>query len=433
MIGYSVQSLYDVVDMFWIGKFSSSAIAGVVIFSTIFWLVEILNEVIGSSSVSMISQAYGKKDYQLTSKIIEQTLVFKFIVALIASAILFVAFKPAVTIFSKEEAVISSALEYGYIRIFFMPFFFLTYSTYTALRNIGEVSIPMFTMLAGGIANMFLDPLFMFDVIPGTRIPGLGLGISGAAWATVISNFIPFLIGLFILIKGVGGVKISIKGLFVTDWKIDKKLILIGLPNGGELLLRNLSYTVMMKIIGMFGTAYISAMGIIERFVGLSLVPLTGFSIGTSTLVGHSLGKDEESKAKKITLISSLYSFIVSLIFNSVMIFFRTQILGFFTNDAQVIQVGSIGMIYNGIGLMFISLSSSFSSAFFGAGTNILALLSSIISRWGVMIPYLIISLYVLKAAPEHIWIGLLLAEVFEALIASIFFVKAKWEKKRVV
>ncbi|MBP8657608.1 MAG: MATE family efflux transporter, partial [Fervidobacterium sp.] len=66
MIGYSIQSLYDIVDMFWIGKFSSAAIAGVVIFSTIFWLVEILNEIIGASSVSMISQAHGKKDYKLT-------------------------------------------------------------------------------------------------------------------------------------------------------------------------------------------------------------------------------------------------------------------------------------------------------------------------------------------------------------------------------
>ena len=433
MIGYSIQSLYDVVDMFWIGKFSSAAIAGVVIFSTIFWLVEILNEIIGASSVSMISQAHGKKDYKLTSKVIEQTLVFKFIVALIASAILLIAYKPAVLLFSKESEVVSSALEYGNVRIFFMPFFFLTYSTYTALRNIGEASIPMFTMLAGGIANMFLDPLFMFDIIPGTRIHGLGLGIAGAAWATVISNFIPFLAGLFILHRGVKDVKITIKGLFKMDWEIDKKLILIGLPNGGELLLRNLSYTVMMKIIGTFGTAYISAMGIIERLIGLSLVPLTGFSIGTSALVGHALGKDEESKAKKITLISSLYSLIVALVFNFLMIVFRSKIMSFFTNDIQVIQIGATGMIYSAIGILFVSLSSSFSSAFFGAGANILALLSSIISRWGIMIPYLIVSLYVLKAAPVHIWIGLLLAEIFEAIVAIIFFTKVRWEKKRVV
>jgi len=154
---------------------------------------------------------------------------------------------------------------------------------------------------------------------------------------------------------------------------IDKKLILIGLPNGGELLLRNLSYTVMMKIIGTFGTAYISAMGIIERLIGLSLVPLTGFSIGTSALVGHALGKDEESKAKKVTLISSLYSLIVALVFNFLMIVFRPN-NEFFTNDIQVIQIGATGMIYSAIGILFVSLSSSFSSAFFGAGANILAL-----------------------------------------------------------
>ncbi|HPV63678.1 MAG TPA: MATE family efflux transporter, partial [Fervidobacterium sp.] len=91
------------------------------------------------------------------------------------------------------------------------------------------------------------------------------------------------------------------------------------------------------------------------------------------------------------------------------------------------------GMIYSAVGILFVSLSSSLSSAFFGAGANILALLSSIISRWGIMIPYLIVSLYVLKAAPVHIWIGLLLAEIFEAIVAIIFFTKVRWEKKRVV
>jgi len=106
----------------------------VVIFSTIFWLVEILNEIIGASSVSMISQAHGKKDYKLTSKIIEQTLVFKFIVALIASAILLIAYDQRVCCFPKRAMSFHSALEYGNRRIFFMPFFVLDIFHVTLLR-----------------------------------------------------------------------------------------------------------------------------------------------------------------------------------------------------------------------------------------------------------------------------------------------------------
>ncbi|MBC7123883.1 MAG: MATE family efflux transporter, partial [Pseudothermotoga sp.] len=132
MGGFAVQVLYDIVDMFWIGKISSHAIAGVAVFSSIFWLVSVLNEIIGTGSVSMISQAYGAKDYARVNRTIEQTIVFKIFVALIASTLLFIFLKSLMTFFSKDERVITAALDYGYWRIFFMPVFYATYSVYTA-------------------------------------------------------------------------------------------------------------------------------------------------------------------------------------------------------------------------------------------------------------------------------------------------------------
>ena len=62
MLGFVLQAVYDIVDMIWIGRISASAVAGVTIFSTIFWIVAVLNEIIGSSSISMVSQSYGKGD-----------------------------------------------------------------------------------------------------------------------------------------------------------------------------------------------------------------------------------------------------------------------------------------------------------------------------------------------------------------------------------
>ncbi|MFN3283186.1 MAG: MATE family efflux transporter, partial [Pseudothermotoga sp.] len=105
MGGFALQTLYDIVDMFWIGRISSKAIAGVTIFSTVFWLVEVLNEIIGMSSTSLISQNYGAKDYERTNRIIEQTIVFKIFVAVVASAIMVVFLKPLMSFFSKDEEV----------------------------------------------------------------------------------------------------------------------------------------------------------------------------------------------------------------------------------------------------------------------------------------------------------------------------------------
>ena len=75
MLGFFLQAVYDIVDMIWVGRISASAVAGVTIFSTVFWMVEVLNEIIGTSSISLISQNYGMG--RKTRKVVEQTLLLK--------------------------------------------------------------------------------------------------------------------------------------------------------------------------------------------------------------------------------------------------------------------------------------------------------------------------------------------------------------------
>lgn len=93
MFGFVLQAVYDIVDMIWIGRISSSAMAGVTIFSTVFWIVTVLNEIIGSSSISLISQSYGSGDNERTVRV----------------------------------EVLKAALDYGYMRIFLDPLFMFSH------------------------------------------------------------------------------------------------------------------------------------------------------------------------------------------------------------------------------------------------------------------------------------------------------------------
>ncbi|RLL88740.1 hypothetical protein BG32_12840, partial [Mesotoga sp. HF07.pep.5.2.highcov] len=147
MIGFSAQMVYDIVDIFWIGRISGEAIAGVTIFTTLFWIVDILNSIIGQSSVSLISQSFGKKDLEGTNRAIEQTITFKFIVALISALLVAAFLKPSLGFFSNDPTVITAALDYGYIRLFFLPMMFSSYSVNTALRCIGDAKSPMYIMM----------------------------------------------------------------------------------------------------------------------------------------------------------------------------------------------------------------------------------------------------------------------------------------------
>lgn len=289
-VSFALQSFYDMVDMMWIGRISSFAIAGVTIFSTVFWMVLVLNEIIGTSSVSLITQSYGRNDMERTRRVLEQTLTFKMLVAVISAIIIAIILEPLLWFFSKDEKVIQSALEYGYIRIFFLPIMFASYSVNTALRCLGDAKTPMKIMIISSIINIVLDPIFMFKRVPFINIPGLDMGVFGAALATVIATIIAFLLGFYVLIKGQSSIKISLKGLLKLDWEIDKKLLTIELPTGIEVLMRNLSSIITLKFVSIYGTDAVAAMGIGSKLIHLAFTPISGVSISSSAMVGQALG-----------------------------------------------------------------------------------------------------------------------------------------------
>lgn len=431
-IGYALQSLYDMVDIYWIGKISASAVAGVTIFSTIFWLVTVLNEIIGSSSISLITQSYGKNDMDRTKRILEQTLTFKALVAIIAAIIMSLILEPLLWFFSKDKLVIEAALDYGYIRMFFLPIMFASYSVNTALRCLGDSKTPMKIMIFSSLVNIILDPIFMFDKIPYTNIPGLGLGVFGAALATVVSTVVASLTGFYILIKGKAKIKIDIKGLFRLDWEIDKKLLLIGLPNGIELLMRNLSSMITLKFVAIYGTNTVAAMGIGSKLLNFAFTPIMGMSSGSSTMVGQALGADEIDKAKETAKFSAFVDIVMMGLFSLVAMIFPEQIMKLFIYDEAVVEIG-ITMIRILIpSLILAGWAIGLGCVFTGSGHNTPFLLASIISRWCIQIPFLFLSTNVLKLPVIAVWLSFLLSEVGEVAVVLYHYKKGIWKATRV-
>ncbi|MGB4200007.1 MAG: MATE family efflux transporter, partial [Thermotogota bacterium] len=298
-LGFLGQTIYDVVDMIWIGRVSSAAVAGITIFVIVFWTVEVLNEIIGISSVSLISQSFGAKDYERTRRVIEQTLTFKALMALLAMIFLLIFLKPLLGFLTQDEEVLKHALDYGFIRLFFLPMMFSSYTVNTALRCVGDAKSPMMIMLFVSILNAVLDPIFIFERVPGTSLPGLNLGVFGAGLATVISISIAFAIGFYLLYSGKRGIKISLRGLLKLDWSIDYRLLTIGLPTGFEMLIQKASWYLAMKVIAAFGTVAVATIGIGNRFTSLLGMPLIGLYVGSTAIVGQNLGANRITTARE--------------------------------------------------------------------------------------------------------------------------------------
>ncbi len=432
IIAFSLQAFYDIVDMVWVGKISAEAIAGVTLFSTIYALFSVLNEVAGASSVSMISQSYGRKNPERTQKIAEQTISFKVVLALITALLLAIFLKPLLRLYSDDPLVIQAAIDYAFIRILALPVAFSSYSINTVFRCTGDSKTPMKVMIVAALANMILDPVFMFETIPGTSLPGFNLGVFGAGLATVISTCLSFILGFVVLLRGQHGISISIKGLFTLDKEIDKQLLSIGLPAGFQLFVRQGFNALLMAFITSYGTIAVTIYGLGTKIMGFSFTPIVGFQFAGSSMVGHALGRDHIEEADYIAKIATSFISRIIGIFAIFALVFPKFFLGIFNTDPEVLRQGTPMVRYIALAMLVTALAAGMRVVFSGSGFNRPLLLSTMISRWLIQLPLMALLVYILKVPLRYLWLSFLIAELAELAVIIYYYKRGDWQKKRV-
>lgn len=433
MLGFMAQSLYDLVDMAWVGQLSASAVAAVSIFATIYWLSFVLNNVVGNSSVSLISQSFGSKDMERTRRVVEQTMVFKALLAVLSSSLMLPLLPRLLGLFTHDQVVLADALAYGRVRLFMLPVMFSSLTVATALRCVGDSKRSMQIMFFSAGLNVVLDPLFIFDRVPGLGIPGLGLGIFGAALATEIAAAISFMFGAWILFSGKSHVQPTLKGLLRLDWEIDWQLIKIGLPTSIESLLRSVADVFTMRFISVYGTVALAAMGITMRLVQFFVVPINGLMSGGSTIVGQNLGARNVSRADQTAKAASKLGFVSMVGLSLLTVAFPAQIFGLFTKDPAVIEIGKTIIFAVMPMLMVLGFSMGLASALAGSGYNIPFLISGVVSRWGVQVPFLFAVVQVFHLPFIYVAISYPVAELAGTIVIVTAYLRGRWKTWRVI
>ena len=187
-----------------------------------------------------------------------------------------------------------------------------------------------------------------------------------------------------------------------------------------------------MKIIASFGTVAVATIGIGLRFSGLLLMPLIGLYVGSSSIIGQTLGADKIERARKTVKASAVVGMLIMGVAGLFAFAFPDLIMRVFINEQPVIDLGRNMIRILGPGMVFLAAFYGFSSAFGGAGYMQPFITSSVISRWFFMIPLLLLLIVLLKAPIEAIWVILILTDAVAALVMMISFKQRKWEIKRI-
>lgn len=433
MVGYLAQSLYDLVDMMWIGHISAEAVASVTVFSTVFWLITVFNGLIGEGSVPVISQSFGSGDMNRARRAIENTFAFKLLVGIVAGVVLLIIMKPAMAFFSKDPIVLQGAYEYGLIRTLFMPIMFSSFTVTTALRCSGDSKSPMKITLIASLINIILDPIFIFERIPLLGISGLGMGLAGAAWATIIATIISLSMGFWTLFGKNSHIKLDVKGLFIIDRAVALEITRIGTPLAFSGLLRNVANAIILRFVTIYGTLALAAWGVIGRIFGMLFMPVNGLMSGGSAMVGQNIGKNQHERAERTAKTAGFIGLISMCIISALVFIFAPQVIGIFINNPDVIALGAGGIRAALPCLLLMGYYMGIASIFSGTGYTLPFLISSLAGQWALQIPFLYLAACVWQLPFAWIGASYVFYSLGEGSIILYFYLKGKWRKKQTV
>jgi len=422
-----LQTAYQITDTFWVGRLGTVAVAAVSISFPIIFLIISFGGGLAMAGTILVAQYKGKQDQKTINHITYQTLLMVIIVSAVLSIIGYFLSPHLINLMGVEPNVFSEAIIYMKISFLGMIFMFAYMVFQSLMRGVGDVKTPMYIVLGTVLLNLILDPLFIFGY---KFIPSFG--VAGAAVATVGTQGLAAVIGIFILIKGNHQIQLRLDDL-KPDFGLIKKMFKIGIPASIEHSTRALGMTVMTFLVTAFGTCTLAAYGIGTRILSFVIVPALGLSIATSTLVGQNIGAGKIKRAEKITKLSSFTGFIVLTIIGIIMFLFAEQISTIFIpGEIDTIQSSALFIKLMSLTFGFIGVQMALNGAFRGSGNTLISMILSILSLWFLRFPiaYFLSSYTYLNEI--GIWIAFPIANIIATLVTIIYFSRGTWKKRKI-
>lgn len=426
VLAMAMQTSYNLVDIFWVGKLGPTAIAAVSLAGVVFFIILAIGQTLGSGTVALVAQSFGAKNYEKAVYVVRQSLLLAVMVAL-GISVLGVALSPGIIklLGGKDEVF---ALGSQYLRIVFVGFFFqlLAFNINYAFRGTGDMKTPMLIMLTATVLNIILDPLLILGIGFFPR-----LEVEGAALATVIAKSCSFLLAFGFLLKGRSGLKFLLKGSMRLEGAIVKILFSIGIPVGISYGLMALSGMAVFRLVAGFGPPPLAALGIGLRIFQMASLPVVGIGIATTTLIGQNLGARKMGRAGKTAVESMLFSGTIMALASIVFFFQAGNLIRVFSSSQAVIEEGVRLLRIVSLYLVFVGLTTSMAGVFRGSGDTKPPMFAGLIKL--ILLVALAYSFSRgLSMGVMGIWWSMVLSYGLETLILSIWFRRGGWKRKRI-
>ncbi len=423
IINNLIQTLYNLADAFYVGQIGYVEFAATSFVWPVNFLFISLGIGISIAGTSILSQLIGASRYEEANKYASQLVVISLITS-IAFAIIGFCLSDVIV---RAMGATGDLARYGsiYLRITFLdtPFMFLYFNINSIMNSQGNTVVP--TILSGisAVLNIILDPIFIFT---------LGMGVAGAAWATLISKAVLVVAGIFIVMKYSTLIKPSFRG-FRFDREIVKRLVKIALPSSIGQSGAALGFMVLNAFIVSYGTATLAAFGMVNRIISLVQQPAMGFGAALTAIVGQNLGNNRMDRVKEAFKKSMILSLYISVAGCIILLLFDNEIVNLFIKakeDKEVISQGITYLQYIAFSMPLMGIFSILQGVFQGSGHTKYSMAMEVGRLWFVRLPMILLFKYFTNVGPKGIWFSMSFSNLVICIFGYMIYRSGKWERK---
>lgn len=412
VISMLVNSLYNIIDSFFVAQVSEDAMTAI---SIVYPLQNLANAVgvgFGVGINAAVAYYLGAGNGKAANRSATLGIILSALHGIVLAGICVLFIRPFISMFTDSEEITAYGLDYFYTVIAFAPVLTLGMAFEKVLQATGKMKTTMFCMAIGAVANIILDPIF---------ISGLGavpaMGVFGAALATGIGQTLSLIsyIAVFLLAKIPVRLRLERRG----EEKICRKLYYVGIPASLNLALPSFMITVLNAILAAFAEVYVLILGVYYKLQTFIYFTISGIVQGIRPLISYNLGAGRKDRVIGIFKVTLLLSLGVMVIGTILCLAIPKQLMDIFTDTPQTMEQGAVALRIISAGFIVSAISVVVSGSFEALGKGMPSLIISLL-RYIAILPIALLMSYLFQAA--GVWHSFWITELLSAVVSCILF-----------
>ncbi|MBC7401094.1 MAG: MATE family efflux transporter [Mucilaginibacter sp.] len=417
----SLESVFALVDIFFVGKLGENAIASVGLTESVITIVYSIAIGLSTAAGAVVARRIGEKNPDGAAHAGAQSLIIAFIISAVLTVVGMIYAADILGLMGAGKQVVADGAIFTRIMFGGSLVIILIFLINGIFRGAGNAAMAMKSLWIASLVNIILCPILIHF-----------FGLKGAAMATVTGRTSGVVYQVYHLIKGNGIVKFT-AAHFNFDAAVIKSIINIAWPATLQFVIASGSWIVVARLVAETGgTAASAGYQVAIRNVVFFILPAWGLSNAAATLVGQNLGAEEIDRAEKSVMITAKYNAIFMGAVMVIFLCFSNHIIRIFTQDAEVVKYGTQALQIFGSAYIFYGIGMVMTQALNGAGDTKTPTWINFICFWLIQIPLAWYLSKHLDMKATGAFISIPIAETLLALAAWYYFKKGKWKEVKV-